>query len=297
MKILSLSAVGLHLGYLGCYGNEWIATPNFDRLAADGVVFDRHYVQSPRADVSGVSPSEWLDAAGRGLNALRMRDGLLEIRPISFAPPWRMPADMATAYTEDDDVEPWLDPPIGPCDDEESILRIQDTYAALVTWIDAQLGELLERIAAEPWGEQLMLVVSSASGYPLGEHGQIGWASPNVYEEAVHVPLLIRFPGHEFAGTRIGALTSEVDLAAAVVGWTHRRESGIDKLIRGAAESLRPHVISRCDTAAAVRTLDWTLIRRGEERELYLKPEDRWEVNDIADRETDTADELDAILK
>lgn len=33
----------LHLGYLGCYGNEWIETPNFDRLALESVVFDRHY--------------------------------------------------------------------------------------------------------------------------------------------------------------------------------------------------------------------------------------------------------------
>ena len=32
----------LHLGYLGCYGNDWIETPHFDRLASRSVVFDRH---------------------------------------------------------------------------------------------------------------------------------------------------------------------------------------------------------------------------------------------------------------
>lgn len=297
MKILSLSAVGLHLGYLGCYGNEWIATPNFDRLAADSVVFDRHYAESPGTDGSVISPNDWFHAAVDAMEDLKTRDGLVAAPAVSFAPPWRMPADMAAAYTEDDDVEPWPAPPAGPCDDEELILRAQDTYAALVTWFDAQLGELLDRIAAEPWGEQLMLVVSSASGYPLGEHGQIGWASPNVFEEAVHVPLLIRFPGREFAGMRIGALTSDVDLAAAVDDWSHGRESGFDKLLRGTVDSIRPHVISRCGTAFAVRTLDWALIRRGEKRELFVKPDDRWEVNDIAGGEPDAADELDAVLK
>lgn len=32
----------LHLGYLGCYGNDWIETPHLDRLATTAVVFDRH---------------------------------------------------------------------------------------------------------------------------------------------------------------------------------------------------------------------------------------------------------------
>ena len=32
---------------LGCYGNEFVRTPNIDRLARRGVVFDHFYVQSP----------------------------------------------------------------------------------------------------------------------------------------------------------------------------------------------------------------------------------------------------------
>src|SRR5438094_626669 len=47
MKILVLEARGLHLGFLGCYGNNWIATPNLDRVAAEGVVFDRHFHDCP----------------------------------------------------------------------------------------------------------------------------------------------------------------------------------------------------------------------------------------------------------
>lgn len=32
---------------LGCYGNRWVKTPNLDRLAAEGVLFERAYCQSP----------------------------------------------------------------------------------------------------------------------------------------------------------------------------------------------------------------------------------------------------------
>src|SRR5947209_6725045 len=43
MKALVLELADLHLGYLGCYGNEWVATPALDRFAAQGVVFDQHF--------------------------------------------------------------------------------------------------------------------------------------------------------------------------------------------------------------------------------------------------------------
>ena len=32
---------------LGCYGNEFVQTPNIDRLAENGVVFSHCYTQSP----------------------------------------------------------------------------------------------------------------------------------------------------------------------------------------------------------------------------------------------------------
>src|SRR5205809_5229954 len=49
MRVLVLVVRGLHLGYVGCYGNEWVQTPNLDRLAAEGIVFDQHYADQPDA--------------------------------------------------------------------------------------------------------------------------------------------------------------------------------------------------------------------------------------------------------
>ena len=52
MKALVISVRGFHAGYLGCYGNEWITTPALDRLAASGVVFDRHFADVPEASAA-----------------------------------------------------------------------------------------------------------------------------------------------------------------------------------------------------------------------------------------------------
>jgi len=36
----------LQFNYLGCYGNTWIKTPNIDRLAREGVLFENNYIES-----------------------------------------------------------------------------------------------------------------------------------------------------------------------------------------------------------------------------------------------------------
>ncbi|MCL4467161.1 MAG: sulfatase [Chloroflexi bacterium] len=35
----------LQFNYLGCYGNKWIQTPNLDRLAREGVLFENNYIE------------------------------------------------------------------------------------------------------------------------------------------------------------------------------------------------------------------------------------------------------------
>lgn len=43
MNIIVIIADTWRADYLGCYGNDWIQTPNLDQLAAEGVVFTNCY--------------------------------------------------------------------------------------------------------------------------------------------------------------------------------------------------------------------------------------------------------------
>jgi len=47
MNTIVLSLHGCPLSGLGFMGNEWIAAPNLDRFAAEGIVFDRHVSDNP----------------------------------------------------------------------------------------------------------------------------------------------------------------------------------------------------------------------------------------------------------
>ena len=46
MNVIFIMNDSLRQDHLGCYGNEWIKTPNLDRLAASSAVFDRAYIAS-----------------------------------------------------------------------------------------------------------------------------------------------------------------------------------------------------------------------------------------------------------
>src|SRR6516225_5203419 len=93
-NVICLVIDRLHAGYLGAYGNTWIQTPAFDRLAARSLVFDRATIDSP--DLAMQYRSLWLGlhalcpesrVAGRAtamerLNASGYRSVLLTDEPI-----------------------------------------------------------------------------------------------------------------------------------------------------------------------------------------------------------------------
>src|SRR6266540_1958848 len=47
MRVIVFALHGCPAGWLGAYGNDWVGTPNLDRLAAEGVTFDRHISDCP----------------------------------------------------------------------------------------------------------------------------------------------------------------------------------------------------------------------------------------------------------
>jgi arylsulfatase A-like enzyme len=61
-----------HLGYIGCYGNDWIETPNLDRLAAQAVVFDQHFAEN--IDAAAANHAWWTGRLQFPLDATAQRN-------------------------------------------------------------------------------------------------------------------------------------------------------------------------------------------------------------------------------
>jgi arylsulfatase A-like enzyme len=47
MRVIVFALNGCPAGWLGAYGNDWVGTPNLDRLASESVTFDRHISDRP----------------------------------------------------------------------------------------------------------------------------------------------------------------------------------------------------------------------------------------------------------
>src|SRR4051812_13180901 len=130
MKIVVIEACGLHLGYLGCYGNEWVATPTLDRLATQGIVFDWHIADQPElaavtpwqqrsvgsgrytlpgmTTATSISPRvvrcpKLATFAKTALKAIDVGDPWLWIEGPSLLPPWKVDDELLEAYFDDDE--------------------------------------------------------------------------------------------------------------------------------------------------------------------------------------------------
>lgn len=92
-----------------------------------------------------------------------------------------------------------------PEDAQRELIR---AYAACVSYVDAQVGRLLDGLDRHGLRENTLVVLFSDHGWHLGEHSV--WAKMTNYEVGTRVPLILSAPGQPRGRTR--ALAELVDL-------------------------------------------------------------------------------------
>jgi iduronate 2-sulfatase len=71
--------------------------------------------------------------------------------------------------------------------------KILEAYLACITFVDAQIGKVLEALEHSPHADNTVVILMSDHGYRLGEKGT--FAKNCLWEEATRVPLMIGGPG------------------------------------------------------------------------------------------------------
>lgn len=98
------------------------------------------------------------------------------------------------------------DPRTDPaCADE-----MRKSYAACVSYTDAQVAKILKQLDELKLTENTIVVLWGDHGWHLGEHGV--WGKHTLFEESLRSPLVIRFPGMEKSGKMSDAVVETVDI-------------------------------------------------------------------------------------
>ncbi len=181
---------------------------------------------------------------------------------------------------------------------------MSQAYAGQVTLLDVCLGAVLEYLDGLPAANETMLMLMSSRGFPLGEHLRVGPCDNALFGELVHVPWMVRFPDAAGAMTRSQALVEPADVWATLLDWwgigaPHSpTATSILPIVRQESDALRDRLCLRgIGTERAIRTPAWYL-RAAAEPELFAKPDDRCEVNNVASRCQDVVEGLqDALMQ
>ncbi len=219
--------------------------------------------------------------------------------------------------------------------DPDELLATSHAYAGQISLVDQLLDSLLEKIDAQTHGHDTVVMLYSPRGICLGEHRRIGIFDDAPYAEVIHTPLMIRSPTNCASG-RSQHLVQPADLYATILDCCglyaefnlidRAQESPAQLTLPGHGRSMIPlmHEVLTADfdracciapSRKAFVTPAWSLYTSGNDSlakkpptptesgsgplqgdELFVKPDDWFEVNEVSNRCPEIVEKMRAAL-
>ncbi len=163
-------------------------------------------------------------------------------------------------------------------------------YYACVSYMDHQLGKVLNTLKEEGLENNTIVIITSDHGFHLGEHDF--WMKVSLHEESASVPLIIKVPGKKPAVCH--SLVELLDLYPTVAELAglkvspHLQGKSLVKTLDDPGHEVRDMAfsVSLAGEALLVRTKKWSYIQYGEDAsggmELFDMEMDPKQYNNLA---------------
>ncbi len=320
----------LQHGVLGNFMHLKTALSTSDELHTAAQLFERQgYATAAFISCTPLKSHSGMDA---GFEVYDEPDGALRVA--------RETTDAALAWIEDNAERPvflWLhyfDPhqPYGPPADfeggftrnrklrsylaergvelSERVTANNNLYDSSILYLDSQLQRLLDELKSNGLYQDSTVVFTADHGEGLGQHGWMDHGP--IYEEDIHVPLIIKLPGVQVqGGQRRTDLAALIDVLPTLTGISGLSLSDLEQAqFTGhhllSDESPRQHVFSQrvargrrwgAGLKYALTGLRWKYYHLTEgDDELYDLEQDPAELQDVLAEQTEVAREMKAIL-
>ena len=134
--------------------------------------------------------------------------------PTSSTPPKDAPARALTNWSA---IRAYEDLPSGrePLSDAKTLELIR-AYAAVTSYVDAQIGRVLNQLDTLGLTENTVIVFCGDHGHHLGEHGI--WGKQTLFEVSLRSPLIVSVPGQTHPKAKTNALAELVDIYPTLCG-------------------------------------------------------------------------------
>ncbi len=232
--------------------------------------------------------------------------------PAVTQPPQGAPAYAGKTLGELNQYKPVPQQP--PLDEPLQRTLIHGYYAAM-SYMDAQVGRVLDELDRSGLAKNTIVVLWGDHGYHLGDHGM--WTKHTNYEQANRIPLMIAGPGVARPGSRSDALVETVDvfptlaeLAGLPAPNGPQPMDGISLagLLRGDVDRVRDHAyhcyprgrrLGRAVRTARHRLVEWKVLGQPDavpEYELYDYEADPLETENLAAQQPALVRQLAGVL-
>ena len=98
----------------------------------------------------------------------------------------------------------------------ESVKDMKNKYDLAILGIDLQIGRIKNFLEENNEWDDTMFIIFSDHGDCLDEHG-IYFSHAGLFDETVHVPLIMKFPKSEFSGKEIDEFAQTLDIVPTIL--------------------------------------------------------------------------------